>query len=46
MTSEEKQEIISAILSSIRTNSKTITQLTPVMSYSISTLTTCLLLLL
>ena len=30
MTSEEKQEIISAILSSIRTNSKTITQLTPV----------------
>lgn len=30
MTAEEKQEIINAVLSSIRTNSKTITQLTPV----------------
>lgn len=34
MTSEEKQEIISAILSSIRTNSRTIAQLTPVTSLS------------
>lgn len=34
MTSEEKQEIVSAVLSSIRTNSRTIAQLTPVTSLS------------
>ena len=34
MTSEEKQEIINAVLSSIRTNSKTIAQLTPVTEMS------------
>ena len=30
MTSEEKQEIINAVLSALATNSKTIAQLTPV----------------
>lgn len=34
MTTEEKQEIINAVLSAIRTNSKTITQLTPVTEMS------------
>ena len=34
MTTEEKQEIINAVLSAIRTNSKTITQLTRVTEMS------------
>ena len=34
MTAEEKQEIINAVLSAIRTNSKTISQLTPVTNIS------------
>lgn len=34
MTSEEKQEIINAVLAALRTNSKTISQLTPVSSLS------------